>query len=61
MFDDNNDIVNGIPADLETKEADKDVPIEDIKTALEDIASTVTELREASEKRLGELENGGTN
>lgn len=60
MFDTENDSVNGIPADLETKEANKDVPMDEIKTALEDIASTVTELREASEKRLGELESKGT-
>ena len=59
MFDSSNDIVNGIPADLETKESKPETPMEDVKAALDDIASTVTELREASEKRLDELESKG--
>lgn len=60
MLDSTCDIVNGIPADLETKEANPDAPAKDIKAALDDIVSTVTELREASEKRLDEIERKGT-
>lgn len=60
MFEKTRDIVNGIPADIETKEAQPDVPMADIKAALDDIVSTVSELREASEKRLGELESKGS-
>lgn len=59
MRDRTSAIVNGIPADIETKEANPDAPANDIKAALDDIVSTVTELREASEKRLKELESKG--
>ncbi|MEE9160013.1 MAG: phage major capsid protein [Gammaproteobacteria bacterium] len=54
-------IVNGIPAGLETKEAQSDPPsTKEVKAVLDDIMSTVTEFREASEKRLDELESKGS-